>query len=91
MGRKLTGHIKGCKLYAKAIGGNHTKHAVRNALGRLPQIISGKHPIDIRIVHRPETLLYIHGIGIDAGDHQNLFPRRELPLFLHTFQFFYEP
>ena len=66
-----------------------SEHSVRDPLGRLPQVISRKHPIDIRVIYGPEAFLNVQGIRITAGNDQDLMSggnaslRLKLSEFLH--------
>ena len=75
-------HIKGCKLYAVLPALDGLKHARRDALRRLAQRIARKHAVDVGVVRAPEALLRVDGIGIGAGNHQNLLARDQPALLL---------
>ena len=53
------------------------KHARRDPLSGFPQVIARKHPVNVRIIHRPEPLSDIHGMVVHRRYHQNLLSRSD--------------
>ncbi len=70
-------------MYAIPVFLNRVKQGSGNALGSLALVIAGKHPVDIGVVHGPKTLSHVHGIAVDAGNHQNLVIRHKFSTPLH--------
>ena len=85
MGNKLSRHIKTGKLNTITVTLDAFHDTRSNTLRGAPVFDSGKFPVDIRIVHRPETLADVHGIMIDTGNHQDFMVLCDMTM---GFQFF---
>ena len=71
MGNKVSGQIKAGQMDAPFISLQRCKEPVREALGRLPCSIAGKHAVDVRIVQRPEAFAHVHGELSCTGNHHH--------------------
>ena len=80
MGQEDTRLIETRKLYSVFIALQFAENAVSNTLCCLTECIAWKHSVDVRIVHRPETLTNIHGIVVHAGYNKYFSVLSDLPL-----------
>ena len=79
MGHEGARHVEGRKLDAVAVLLDYIEQRSGNALGGLPLVVAGEHAVDVRVVDGPEALADVHGVGVDAGDHQDLVSRLQPP------------
>ena len=71
MGDEVARHIKGWELDAEAVALNAVEHTGGDALGGLALGVAREHPVDVRVVHRPEPLSDVHREMVDRRDDEN--------------------
>ena len=84
MGREAALHIVAGEVNAEAVVVDMLEHPGGNALGRLAQVVAWKHPVDVRIVRRPEPLADVHGVAVHRGDYQNGLAGADFSLLLQA-------
>ena len=86
MGQQVAGQIEAGEVDAVRVALNGGKNMGGNALGGLPLVIAGEHPVDVRVVRRPEPAAYIHGKLVGTGHHQDAAVRGQQAVPLQLLQ-----